>query len=60
MNTHDRAAVVARAILQTIAEHLHDLEPQIAALLRGQLVEALRDEFTDIARMTRDEIRDSE
>ena len=36
MNTHDRAAVVARAILQTIAEHLHDLQPQIAAQLRDE------------------------
>jgi hypothetical protein len=53
--SRDRAEAVASAVLQIIKQHLND-----DALLRGQLVEALRDEFTDVARMTRDEIRDSE
>ena len=52
MNTHDRAAVVARAILQTIAKHLHDLEPQIVA--------QLRDEFADIAKTTMNELKSDE
>jgi len=52
--SRDRAEAVASAVLQIIKQHLDD------DALRGQLAEVLRDEFTDIARMTRDEIRDSE
>jgi hypothetical protein len=49
---HDRATVVARSILQIIAQHICD-DP----VLRTQLVDCLRDEFHDIARSVMNEIR---
>jgi hypothetical protein len=49
---HDRATVVARNILQILAQHVRD-DPA----LRAQLADCLRDEFHDIARSVMNEIR---
>ena len=49
---HDRATVVARSILQIIAQYIRD-DPA----LRAQLTDVLRDEFRDIARTVMNEIR---
>ena len=49
---HDRATVVARNILQIIAQHIRD-DP----MLRAHLADCLRDEFHDIARSVMNEIR---
>lgn len=51
--SRDRATVVARALLDTVAHHLLD----DAAALQAQIAEQLRDEFVDIAHQTLSEIR---
>ena len=50
----DRAEATATTLLAIIKELLDD------ATLRARLADHLRDEFDDIARMTRDEIRERE
>jgi hypothetical protein len=59
--TQDRASVVATDILSAVFQHLRDhWVSNINPGLRSEIAAILRDEFTDIARMTRDEIRESE
>ena len=50
----DRADATVTTLLAIVKQLLDD------PALRTRLADHLRDEFTDIARMTRDEIRDSE
>ena len=57
----DRAEVVATTILSTTLRHLRDhFDHWDIRGLRSELVAILRDEFTDEARMARDEIRGGE
>jgi hypothetical protein len=51
--SRDRASVVARSLLDTVAHHL--LDDGVA--LQVQIAEQLRDEFADIAHQTLSEIR---
>jgi hypothetical protein len=51
--SRDRASVVARSLLHTVAHHLlYD-----GAALQVQMAEQLHDEFADIAHQTLSEIR---
>jgi hypothetical protein len=49
----DRASVVATTILSTILRHLAD-HPE----LHSEITALLRDEFADVARMARDDVRE--
>jgi hypothetical protein len=51
----DRASVVATTILSTILRHLAD-HPE----LHSEITALLRDEFADVARMARDDVRENE
>ena len=59
-HTRDRAAIVTTAILRIVQEALRAwLYRGDAAMpsARAEIEAVLRDEFADVARMTRDEIR---
>ena len=56
----DRAAAVATSILAEVSRHLQEHWTEQMRELRDQIAATLRDEFSDIARQTRDDIRDSE
>jgi hypothetical protein len=56
----DRAAAVATSILHVTFLHLQAHWTKQVPQLRDQIAATLRDEFSDIARMTRDDIRESE
>lgn len=59
----DRANVTATAIILIFATAFRRWfagEPVCLAEARAEIETVLRDEFVDIARMTRDEIRESE
>jgi hypothetical protein len=49
----DRADVVARAILDAVADHIRD----DGAALHARIADQLRDEFADVARTALTEIR---
>jgi hypothetical protein len=58
MTTRDRAAVVTTAILLIVASGMRrwlDGEPIPRAAMRGEIQDALRDEFEDVAREVRGE-----
>ena len=54
--TADRAAVVARAIIELVAQHIRD----DGIALCQQITDYLRDEFDEVAQQTRNEIRNSD
>ena len=62
-HAQDRATVVTRVILHIVVTALRPWfagEPVCLAGVRTEIETVLRDEFSDIQRMTRDEIRESE
>ena len=54
--TADRAAVVARAIIELVAQHIRD----DGIALCQQITDYLRDEFNEVAQQTRNEIRNND
>ena len=60
LGVQDRAAAVTRAILLIFSTAVHRWfsgQPLGLSAVRAEIEAVLREEFADIARMTRDEIR---
>jgi hypothetical protein len=58
--THDRATIVATAILQTVTTRLRQWnagDPAALGAVRAEVTDYLRDEIREIERTVRDEIR---